>query len=194
MCINILTIHYTYFGQSSNMGYHIITIMELGQWYSQYVCCHYCHCWGHRYDNCCELGKIWFVAQQMLVFLIVMVVFQLLQTMDFLLYWFFSVLHYYFYVEFILLWLLILNKFVHRYLVGMRNSCINYKDCVPISISLYLGMKVFGQDWAFPSCHGNVSTSSCSLGVVDVVDCTSMSLVMDYIPSIVVCATSINVS
>jgi hypothetical protein len=44
------------------------------------------------------------------------------------------------------------------------------------------------------ACHVDVSTSSCSLSVVDVVDYTSMSLVMDNIPSTIVCATSTNVS
>ncbi len=57
MCISIIAIPYTYFGQSSYMSYCIIAIMELGQWYLQYVYCHYHHYWGHRYDSYYELGN-----------------------------------------------------------------------------------------------------------------------------------------
>jgi hypothetical protein len=41
---------------------------------------------------------------------------------------------------------LISNKFVHRYLAGMKNLCIGCKDCVFISIGFYSSMKCFGQD------------------------------------------------
>ncbi len=67
-------------------------------------------------------------------------------------------------------------------------------DWVLISVGFYLGMRVFGQDWASPSYHVDVLVSLCFLGVLDVVDYTSMSLVIDYTPSTVVCATSTNAS
>jgi hypothetical protein len=41
---------------------------------------------------------------------------------------------------------LILNMFVHKYLARVRNPCINCKDCAPISIGLYSGMRIFGHD------------------------------------------------
>jgi hypothetical protein len=42
--------------------------------------------------------------------------------------------------------ILILNKFVRRYLVGVKNLCIGCKDCVPISVCFCLGMRVFDYD------------------------------------------------
>ncbi len=53
-------------------------------------------------------------------------------------------------------------------------------------------MRVFDYDWASPSCRVDVSTSLCSLSVVNVVDYTSMSLVMDFTPSTVICAANTN--
>ncbi len=82
---------------------------------------------------------------------------------------------------------LISNKFVHRYLVGVRNPCIGCKDCAPILISFYSCMKVFDQDWTSPSYRVDVLALLCSLGVVDVVDYTLMSLVMDCTPSTIIC-------
>jgi hypothetical protein len=39
------------------MSYYIIAIMELGQWYLQYVYYHYHHYWRHMYDSYYELGN-----------------------------------------------------------------------------------------------------------------------------------------
>jgi hypothetical protein len=55
-------------------------------------------------------------------------------------------------------------------------------------------MRVFGQDWTSPSCCVDVLASSCSLGVVDVADYSSASLVMNYTPSTVICVVNTNVS
>ncbi len=74
------------------------------------------------------------------------------------------------------------NKFVHRYLAGVKNPCIDCKDCILIFIGFCLSMRVFDYDWA----------SLCSLGVVNVVDCASMSLVMDCTPSTIICAANTN--
>ncbi len=41
---------------------------------------------------------------------------------------------------------LISNKFVRRYLIGVRNSCIGYKDCAPILVGFCSSMRVSGQD------------------------------------------------
>lgn len=41
---------------------------------------------------------------------------------------------------------LILNRFVCRYLVGIRNPCIGCKDCTIVLVNFYLGMKFFGHD------------------------------------------------
>jgi hypothetical protein len=38
------------------------------------------------------------------------------------------------------------NNFDHRYLVGVKNPCIDCKDCVPILIGFCLGMRVFNHD------------------------------------------------
>jgi hypothetical protein len=38
---------------------------------------------------------------------------------------------------------LISNKFVHRYLIGMKN-CVGCKDYAPILVDFYSGMRVFG--------------------------------------------------
>jgi hypothetical protein len=89
---------------------------------------------------------------------------------------------------------LISNKFVRKYLIGVKNPCIGCKDCVPILVSFYSCMKFFGQDWIFPSYRFDISVSSFSLGVIDVVDYTSTSLLMDCIPSTVVYATNTNAS
>jgi hypothetical protein len=62
----------------------------------------------------------------------------------------------------------------------MRNPWIDYKNYVLILIGFFLGMIVFDQDYNFPFCHNDVLTSSCSLGVVDIVNYLSMSLIMDF--------------
>jgi hypothetical protein len=41
---------------------------------------------------------------------------------------------------------LISNNFDHRYLVGVKNPCIDCKDYVPILIGFCLGMRVFDHD------------------------------------------------
>jgi hypothetical protein len=87
-----------------------------------------------------------FVVQQMSIYLIIMVVVQLLQTMDFLQYWFFLMLHCYPLAKLIFSFTLILNNVFHRYLPGVRNPCVGCKDHIFISIGLGLAMRVFGED------------------------------------------------
>jgi hypothetical protein len=83
---------------------------------------------------------------------------------------------------------LIWNKVVHKFLAGVRNLCINCKDCALISKNFYSGMRVFNHDWTSPSYCVDVSTSSCSSSVVNVVDYALTSLIVDCTPLIVVCA------
>jgi hypothetical protein len=61
----------------------------------------------------------------------------------------------------------------------MRNPWIDYKNYVFILIGFFLGMIVFDQDYTSPFLHNDVLTSSCSLGVVDIVNYLSMSLIID---------------
>jgi hypothetical protein len=84
--------------------------------------------------------------------------------------------------------------FPDRDLVKMMNPYVGCKDCSPILVNFCLSTKNFRQDWTSLSCHFDVSTSSVSSGVVDVVDCASTSLVIDYTPLTFVCVTSIDVS
>ncbi len=41
---------------------------------------------------------------------------------------------------------LISNKFIRRYLTGVRNPCIGCKDCAPVSVGFYSSTRIFGQD------------------------------------------------
>jgi hypothetical protein len=93
------------------------------------------------------IGKInWFVVQQMLVFLVVVIIVQLIQTMDSLICWFFLVPHLLSSCEIDSSLTLILNKFVCRFLIRVRNPCIDYKDCAPILVGFNSSMKVFYKD------------------------------------------------
>ncbi len=128
------------------MSYCIIAIMELGQWYLQYVCCHYHHCWGtcmttivnwenklvccttnvglSNYNGCCSTT----LNNGFLIVLILSSVALLsLCGVDFSL-------------------TLISNKFVRRYLARVRNLYIDCKDCIPILVGFCLCMRVFSQD------------------------------------------------
>jgi hypothetical protein len=62
----------------------------------------------------------------------------------------------------------------------MENPWIDYKDYVPILVGFFLGTIVSGQDYASPSCHNDVLTSSYSLGVVDVVDVMRIHIIIQY--------------
>jgi hypothetical protein len=78
--------------------------------------------------------------------------------------------------------ILISNKCVCRYLARVRNPCVGCKDCSPILAGFCSGTRVSSQDWVSPSYHFDASTSLVSSSVVDVVDCTSASLVIDCTP------------
>jgi hypothetical protein len=72
----------------------------------------------------------------------------------------------------------------------VRNPCIGCKDCTIVLIYFCLGTNFFGHDWVFPSCHVDVLALSCSSNVIDVVDCTLLSLVMDCMHSFNCCVCS----